>query len=101
MNLMEFGMNTLLYANEKNCFKNFVTKFNEYFGLPSDNVTATKNELLIYSLMTSKKEYKEWAKNEFINMLQTNQVVIRESMDTTNVVPKIITDTTLEQLIND
>lgn len=102
MNLMTFGLEILEYANEKNCYKNFVKKFNEYFGLPLDNVTATNKELLLFSLISSKKQYKEWAKSEFTTLLtEDNTSVERERIDMSNIIPNLIVDSSLEQMIDD
>lgn len=100
-NLMEFGLNSLHYANAKSCYKNFIKKFNEYFSLDENNNSGTKNELIIFSFISSKKEIKEWAMQQVITIFSSStEEVNRETIDITQYVPRVIIDDEIQGILN-
>lgn len=64
INLINFGMEVLGYKNENNCVRYFVSKVNAFLELDEDNNSATKKELIRYSVASNNKTFKEWAKKE-------------------------------------
>ena len=78
MNLMKFGMEVLGYKNERNCVRNFISKFNERMGFDPLNNTATEKELVRFALNVSKKELKEWANQKLAELLKETETIERE-----------------------
>ncbi|MGL4948831.1 MAG: hypothetical protein ACRC5M_00470 [Anaeroplasmataceae bacterium] len=77
-NLITFGTELVGYANEKSTIRYFVKKFNEAMGLPENNATGTVKELIKFGSSSSKKELKEWAKEQLDILLSSAEDVAIE-----------------------